>query len=138
MPKTETIQLENPDGWWEIKTFIPMGVSKDWMAEMFDCMDMGPKVLEPGAPDSDETEIHIDWSKGKELAAATEAFMLGETASWSYGDVTPEVFQAEVPTHHTEEVAERMAELYRPLVRRSVQSFVRTFFAPSIEKEEFQ
>ncbi len=111
------IQLENPDGWWEIREWLPVGLEKDWIAH----------AINAQATFQDPSQELVD-----ALVEPGEALILNCTLGWSYSDeVNAKVLNEEVPGPHYAQVAEKMGDLYIPLVLAVIERVQNAFSSAS-------
>lgn len=114
MARTERIEFPETGDFWEFRSFIPYGLRNEWLPKAAACL-VAP---EPGQEDQ---EFQLDLSKGEELLRVSEELLLKNTVTWSYGPLTRETLLNEVPAHQCDLVANRMMELYRPLLVPSTE-----------------
>ena len=111
------IELENPSGWWEIKDWLSVGLEKAWIAHAINAQttfhDPSPELVEA-------------------LIEPGEALIIKCTLAWSYSDeVSAEVLNNLVPGPHYSQVAEKMGDLYIPLVRAVIEKVQNAFSSAS-------
>ena len=114
MPQTE--RMTWPDGnWWEFRTFLPISLEREWMPLAFEAL----KADSAGKPTVDLQ----DPETVKKIQHLNDILLLKSTISWSYGGITQEILEL-VPGYQYDEAMNRMLELYRPLVERSIKTLL--------------
>lgn len=116
--KTERIELGG-GAWWEIRTVKTVGIA---MAGERACQPyMKAKNLDEVVHGrAKELQYEVDL-ESVDFSAVTREVVFAGTVAWSYGPVTREVFENEVPQADYEIVARRCDELFGslPLAERS-------------------
>jgi hypothetical protein len=115
--KTERIQFASQD-YWEFKTYLTVAQERQWVQHAIDAQI----TLHDGSPELVTS-----------LARRMDLLVIAQTVEWSYGPVTLETFY-EIPSHHYAEVADRMGDLYSPLVLRSIERGLQLYTSLSSPK----
>jgi len=105
MAKTERITFSDTEDYWEFKTYLTVAQERKWVQH---------------AIDAQVTINDSSLELIQQLAHTMDGLVVEATTEWSYGEVTLETFY-EIPSHHYAEVADRLGDLYSPLVGRSIE-----------------
>ena len=110
--KTERIELDG-GAWWEIRTVLTVGMAK--ASEEVSLKYLKPKNLEAVAQGNGGT-LEYDFNlQDVNLFEVTRVLVFAATMAWSYGPVTKQVFENEVPQADYMKVAGRCNELFGSL-----------------------
>lgn len=122
MPKTERIEFEDTGDWWEFQTYLTVRQEREWVKHAVDATatfhDDSPELL-------------------NQLARNMDRLVVEATVGWSYGDVSLDTFY-EIPSHHYAEVAERLGDLYSPLIRKTIERGQQIYTSLSSQMESAQ
>ena len=110
--KTERIELGD-GAWWEIRTVLTVGMAK--ASEEVSLKYLKPKNLDAVAQgNGDKLEYEMNLQEVN-LFEVTRVLVFAATVAWSYGPVTQQVFENEVPQADYQKVAGRCNELFSSL-----------------------
>lgn len=121
MDKTERIDFSDKD-FWEFSTFLTIAQERKWTQQAIDAQV---------TITNDSSELIND------LARRMDQQVVDQTIAWSYGPVDLDTFYT-IPSHHYAEVADRMGDLYSPLVEKSIDKLLRVYTSLSSQGAEQQ
>jgi hypothetical protein len=107
--KTERIDLPNGE-WWEIQTVYTVGVARRMEeAIRHELVATNLDEVEKGESKELKIEMKVD---AVDILKNQRALVFALTKSWSYGEVSQEVFDNEVPQDDYNVVSRRCDELF--------------------------
>ena len=106
MAKTHTIKFEDTEDWWELRTYLPVALEREYIQH---------------AVDAQETYTNQDPELIKSLAERMDKLVVQSTIAWSYGPVDLDTLYQEVPGPQYMQVAEWVGQVYGPLVSKSIE-----------------
>ena len=104
MAKTERIDFSDTGDFWEFQTYLTVAQERQWTQHAVDA--------QVTLQDDSLTVI-------QDLARNMDQLVVNQTIAWSYGPVDLDTFYS-IPSHHYADVADRMGDLYSPLVEKSI------------------
>jgi len=105
MERVERIKFKDSKDYWEFTTYLTVAQERKWVQHAVDAQ----KTFQ-------DTSVEcID-----ALARKMDQLVIDQTTAWSYGPINLETFY-NIPSHHYAEVADRMGDLYSPLVVRCIE-----------------
>ena len=107
MDKTIKIVFEDTGDWWEIKRYLTVGIEREYREIIVDAQAIG----------DDTAKLH-------KVASAVDQMVVNSTVAWSYGSITLATLLAEIPSHHYDQIIERVHELYSPKVIEDLKRIV--------------
>lgn len=120
MDKTERIKFKDSKDYWEFQNYLTVAQERKWVQHAIDAQvtihDSSPELIYG-------------------LARKMDELVIEQTVAWSYGEINLDTFY-EIPSHHYAEVADRMGDLYSPLVLRSIERGLQIYTSLSNQVEE--
>lgn len=111
MDKTERIKFKDSKDFWEFQTFLTVAQERKWVQHAIDAQ----ATLKEDSPYLVES-----------LARRMDELVVAQTVDWSYGPIDLDTFYT-IPSHHYADVADRMGDLYSPLVVKSIERVLRIY-----------
>lgn len=131
LPTSKTEKLTWPDGnWWEFRTFLPVSLEREMLELGQGAIDFdsnGNPVVDLKNPDQMARIHKLD-----------DMLVLKSTVGWSYGLITKETLENDIPSFQYDQAMARMLELYRPLIASSVKKQLGSFTLPLSEESRSQ
>jgi len=121
MDKTETIYFDESEHW-EFKTYLTIGQERKWVQHAIDAQ----------ATIQDNSSELIE-----SLARRMDQLVVDQTVAWSFGSVDLDTFYT-IPSYHYAEVADRMGDLYSPLVVKCIERGLQLYTSLSSQVVEQQ
>ena len=112
MAKIETIAFPESDDWWEIRTYLPVALEREFVQH---------------AIDAQETLTNPDPSIIISLAKRMDHMGVRSTIAWSYGPIDIDTFYNEVPGEHYAVIAKKIGDLYSPLIVKSIENGLESY-----------
>lgn len=107
---TERIELEG-GAWWRFRTVKTVGMAMAAEKVARDAIKARNMEEALTDPDNQKLDVYVDMAV-VDLYAITREMLYAATTEWSYGEVTREVFENEIPYTDYEAVAGRFNELF--------------------------
>jgi len=112
MAKVERITFDDDsEDWWEIRGFLPVALEREFVQHTMDSQ----ATLTQEYIDDPDPSIIID------LAKRMDVLVVQSTIGWSYGPVDMDTFYNEIPGYHYAEVAQKIGDLYSPLIVKCIE-----------------
>lgn len=107
------IHLDNPKAWWDIRPFLNLALERDFVDHAIKAQatlhDSSPELVQALIDPADELVVRC-------------------SLAWSYDEeVSVRILREEVPGHHYHTVAEKMGDIYSPLVVKAIEVGQRTY-----------
>ena len=123
MDRTERVKFKDSKDskdFWEFSNFLTIAQERKWTQHAIDAQ----VTIQNNSPDLIEG-----------LARKMDQLVIDQTVAWSYGPIDLDTFYT-IPSHHYAEVADRMGDLYSPLVEKSIEKLLRVYTSLSNQAAE--
>lgn len=117
--QTETFKFKNTKDHWTFSTFLTVGQERKWVQHALDAQ----------ATYQDQSLELLGT-----LTDRMDELVVAQTIEWSYGPLDVDTLR-NIPADHYAQVADRMGDLYSPLVVKSIERGLRIYSSLSSQAE---